>query len=173
MKKAAYLSCGKIATAHGVHGALRVESYCDSPEILASLKTVYLPTRDGAYRPLRVLSAAPHGSAVLMTVEGVDDRNAALLFRGKEIFAARADIPVPDDAVLIADMIGLPVLDADTDKCYGELCDVSQSYASDMYDIKTPGGQHVLFPAVPEFLDHVDTDRGVYIRPIPGFFEED
>ncbi len=172
MGKAAYLPCGRIATAHGVHGALRVESYCDSPEILSSLSTVYFETADGGYRPAKVKAASPHGTAVLMTLDGIPDRNAALLLRGRLLFAARADIPVPENAVLIADMIGLSVFDADSGRCYGTLRDVQQVYTSDMYDIETPDGKHVLFPAVPEFLDRVDTDAGVFIRPIPGFFEE-
>ena len=172
MGKAAYLPCGRIATAHGVRGTLRVESYCDSPEVLASLPTVYLEEPHGQYRPVRVEAAAPHGGSVLMTLDGIRDRNEALLLRGKTLFAAREDIPVPENAVLIADMIGLPVLDADSGRLYGRLADVQQAYASDMYDIETEGGGHVLFPAVAEFLDRVDTDEGIFIRPIPGFFEE-
>ncbi len=172
MGKAAYLSCGKISAPHGVHGGVRVESYCDSPAILASLSTVYIFAKDGTYHPRRVLHAAPHGSAVLMTLEGITDRNLACLYRGTELFAAREDIPVPENAVLIADMIGLSVFDAESGTLYGELCDVSQAYASDMYDIKSPSGRHILFPAVPEFLDRVDTEVGIFIRPIPGFFEE-
>lgn len=172
MGKAAYLPCGRIATAHGVHGTLRVESYCDSPEILASLSTVYFEEPNGHYRPVRVQAASPHGGAVLMTLDGISNRNAALLLRGKTLFASREDIPVPENAVLIADMIGLSVFDADSGHCYGVLTEVGQAYSSDMYDIKTPDGRHVLFPAVPAFLDRVDTDAGIFIRPIPGFFEE-
>ena len=55
MKKQ-YLECGKIANTHGVRGAVLIESWCDSPAVLASLETVYIE-KDGSYTPLRVLSA--------------------------------------------------------------------------------------------------------------------
>ena len=173
MAKKHYLECGRVQTAHGVHGTLRVESLCDSPEILCALKTVYLPVRGGEFSPRRVLSAAPHKGGALMTLEGVDNREDAMLLHGKMLFAARADIPIPDGAALIADMIDLPVLDADTGKRYGVLVDVQPSPAADLYDVLTDSGKHVLLPAVPAFLDRIDVESGVYIRPIPGFFDEE
>jgi 16S rRNA processing protein RimM len=108
----------------------------------------------------------------ILSLAGYTDRDAALSLRGKLLYARREDIPVPEGGALIADMLGLPVLDADSGRLYGRLADVQQAYASDMYDIETEGGGHVLFPAVAEFLDRVDTDEGIFIRPIPGFFEE-
>ncbi|MFR5890771.1 MAG: 16S rRNA processing protein RimM, partial [Lachnospiraceae bacterium] len=36
-----YLECAKIVGTHGVHGAVRLSSMCDSPEVLASLKRMY------------------------------------------------------------------------------------------------------------------------------------
>jgi 16S rRNA processing protein RimM len=173
MAKKQYLECGRVQTAHGVHGTLRVESLCDSPEILCALKTVYLPVRGGEFSPRRVHSAAPHKGGALMTLEGVDNREDAMLLHGKMLFAARADIPIPDEAALIADMIDLPVLDADTGKRYGVLVDVQPSPAADLYDVLTDSGKHVLLPAVPAFLDRIDVESGVYIRPIPGFFDEE
>ena len=47
MKKQ-YLECGKIANTHGVRGAVLIESWCDSPAVLASLKTVYTE-KDGTF----------------------------------------------------------------------------------------------------------------------------
>ncbi len=173
MAKRQYLECGKILTAHGVFGALRVESLCDTPEVLCSLPTVYISKRDGTLAPYPVASATPHKNGALMTLSGLDNREDALLLRGKMLFAARADIPIAEGSFLIADMIGLPVIDADSGRVYGKLREVTLSPASDLYDILTPSGQHVLLPAVPAFLDHIDIDTGVYIRPIEGFFEDE
>lgn len=172
MAKKQYLECGKVLTAHGVRGSLRVESLCDSPDILCGLTRVYL-AKKGTYTPHRVLSATPHKGGVLMTIEGFEDREQALLLHGKMLYAARADIPIPEGAALIADMLGLSVIDADTGKVYGVLHDVQPSPAADLYDILTQGGRHVLLPAVPAFLDRIDVESGVYIRPIPGFFDEE
>lgn len=166
-----YLECGRIATAHGVRGALRVQSLCDSAAVLAGLTTVYLREKSGGFAPCRVLAASHAGEVALLTLEGYSDRNAALSLRGKMLYARREDIPVPQGGALIADMIDLPVLDADSGRRYGVLTDVHPSPASDLYEIRTPGGKTVLLPAVPAFLDRIDVERGIYIRPIPGFFD--
>ena len=109
----------------------------------------------------------------ILTLEGYADREAALALRGRLLYAKREDIPVPEGGALIADMIDLPVLDADSGRRYGVLADVQPSPASDLYEIRTPSGKIVLLPAVPAFLDRIDIDTGIYIRPIPGFFDEE
>ena len=88
------------------------------------------------------------------------------------IYARREDIPVPKGRVLIADMIGLDVIDADTGRVYGKLTDVTDGVRHQIYTIATEKGE-VLFPAVEEFLKEIDTERGVFIHVIPGFFEDE
>ena len=107
-----------------------------------------------------------------MTLEGIDTREAAQGLKNTVIFAKREDIPIPKGRVLIADMIGLDVIDADTGRIYGTLTEVSDGVRHQIYTIKTDKGE-VLFPAVKEFLEEIDTERGVFIRPIPGFFEDE
>ena len=169
MKKE-YLECGKICSAHGVRGALKVEPWCDSPSVLAKLKKVYFEEK-GAYVERAVLTSSVSAQFVLMTIEGIDSRESAQASKNTVIYAKREDIPIPKGRVLIADMIGLDVIDADTGRVYGTLTDVTDGVASQIYTVKTEKGD-VLFPAVKEFLKEIDTEKGVFIHVIPGFFEE-
>lgn len=171
MAKKAYLECGRINAPHGIRGAVSVASLCDTPAVLASLPCVYF-SEGGQHLPRRVLHASVHGQSVLMTLDGVGDRNAADLLRGKTIYAARADIPVADGAALIADMLGLPVRDEDGGHLYGHLREVIDSPASPLYRIEATDGREVLLPAVPAFIKRIDVEDAIYIRPIPGFFDE-
>ena len=57
MKKE-YLECGKVCSAHGVRGGVKVESWCDSPSVLAKQKRIFLAEKDGSYREAQVLSAS-------------------------------------------------------------------------------------------------------------------
>ncbi len=175
MAKQAYLECGRIVNTHGTRGEMRVESYCDSVEVLCALPTVYVRGADGGYQACPVLFAAPYKAGARMQLACVADMDTAEQWKGKTLYARREDIPRAPGAVFIADMLGLPVLDAESGRLYGTLHDVQPAPSADLYDILTPGGQHVLLPAVPAFLDHIDVEVGVYIRPIPGFFapEED
>jgi len=171
MKKE-YLECGIVRSPHGVRGILNVECWCDSPRVLAKQKRVYILGRDGSYKEVRVISASPAPDRVLMGLEGIDSREAAQALKNTVIYARREHIPVPKGRVLIADMIGLDVIDADTGRVYGTLTDVTDGVRHQIYTVKTQKGE-VLFPAVKEFLEEIDTERGVFIHVIPGFFDDE
>lgn len=169
-EKAAYLECGTVINTHGVRGGVKVESLCDTPEKLAALHRVYLPA-NGGFREVRVLSASVMKRFVIMTLEGVSDVDAAEAMRGTTLFAARKDMPLDDGDFFIVDLVGLPVIDADTGDVYGEISDVFNAGASDIYTVRTPDGRDCLIPAVPEFIVRIDTDEGVFLRPIEGMFD--
>ena len=171
MKKV-YIECGKICSAHGVRGAVNVEPWCDSPKVLAMQKRVFLSDKSGEYKEAKVVSASVGGKFVIMSIEGIDSRELAQAEKNRVLYLHRDDIPVAEGAALIADMIGLPVIDVDSGRIYGTLSDVTDGVCYKLYTVKTED-KDVLLPGIPEFVKEIDTERGVFIRPIPGFFSED
>ena len=161
-----YLECGKIINTHGVRGEVKIESYCDSPEVLRDLSRVYLK-ENGGYREVRVLHASVFKAFVLMALEGVEDLDQAVLLKNRVLYAARKDLPIEEGSYFIVDLIGLPVIDADSGKCYGTLIDVTNLGASDIYTVRTENGDRMM-PAVDEFVIRVDVFDGIYVRPIEG-----
>ena len=172
MNKQEYLECGRIVGTHGVRGKVKIESWCDSPQVLAGLPAVYLHAPDGTYAPLPLREPRPHGGQVVAGFDGVETPEAALLLRGQVVYARREDIPIPEGELLLADLAGLPVLDADTGAAYGTLLRVEFSPASVLYVVGTPGGKEVLLPAAGPFIIRKEAGVGIFIRPIPGFFDE-
>lgn len=169
-EKAAFLECGTVINTHGVRGGVKLESLCDTPEKLAELRRLYLP-ENGGWREYRVCSASVMKRFVLMTLDGVTDVDAAEALRGRTFFAAREDMPLGEGDYFIADLIGLTVIDADSGREYGEISEVFNAGASDIYTVRTPDGGESMIPAVPEFIVSIDTDRGVFVRPIGGMFD--
>ena len=167
MKKE-FIECGKIITAHGVRGLVKVESWCDSAKVLASRKRVYV-LKNGEYLEYPVKTASVACETVIMDI-GISDRETAQGMKGVVLYLKRCDIPIPKDRVLIADMIDLPVIDAETGIVYGTLVDVSDVPTGKLYEIKTEKGT-VYFPERPEFVKKIDVEKGVFIKPIPGFFD--
>ena len=164
-----YIECGVVRTAHGVRGLMKIESWCDTPKVLAGQKRVFIAEGEGKFKELTVTSASVMGDAVLMGLSGIESREEAFAYRGVTLYLHREDIPVKRGAVLIADIIGLPVIDLNSGRAYGRVKDVTDSPASKLYVIETDSGE-VLLPGVKEFVKKIDTDSGVYITPIPGFF---
>lgn len=173
MKKLEYLECGRVVNTHGIKGVLKVESWCDSPSVLASLDSVYVKEK-GMYRECRVTHSSLQKSFVLMSLQGIDTVEDAIPLKGTVIYAAREDIAPNDgenDVYFVAEMIGTRIVDADTGKEYGVLKDITNLGASDIYVIDTPAGE-VMMPAVDEFVKKIDSDNDmILVTPIPGIFE--
>ena len=99
--KQKYLPAGKIVNTHGFRGTVKLESWCDAPQILASLETIWF-CKNKEYTPRRVLHASVFKQFVLMDLEGIESEEAANALRNTEVFAAREDLPVEDVGELFA-----------------------------------------------------------------------
>ena len=168
--KREYLEGGRICTSHGVRGALKVEHLCDSPKVLLKVKNIYFAERDGSFTPKAVKGASLMGNFVLLSLEGIDSREAVIAYRGRSFYLHRDDVPLPSGAMFIADMIGLSVIHAESGETLGTLSDVSEVAGRRIYTVKTLAGE-VLLPDVPEFIKEI-SEEGMKVLPIPGFFDE-
>lgn len=168
MEKKAYLEIAKIINTHGVRGAVKLEPWCDGPQVFKKLK--HLCLANGT--EYEVSDVKTVGAFVVCSLSGVTTVEDAMKLKNKILFAKREEIPLAKGAHFICDLIGLPVKDARTGEVYGTLADVSEPAVQQIYEIKTPSGKTVLLPAVPQFIDRIDTDDAIYITPIDGFFTE-
>lgn len=166
-----FLECGKIVGAHGVKGLMKVESWCDSPKILAAQKRVFLAEKDG-FKEVSVVSAAVSGQVVLMGLDGYLNRETVQGMKNTVLYLSREDIPLKKGAVLLADIIGLPVKDLETGSVLGKVKDITDAPRSRIYVVETPNGKEVLLPDVKEFIKEINTEEGVFVTLIPGFFDE-
>lgn len=169
MKKE-FLEGGKVCNAHGVRGVLKTESWCDSPKVLAGQRRVFFTDGKGGYIERKVLGASVNGAGVLLTLDGVDSYDKAIALKNTIIYLRREDIPLDDGAMFIVDMIGLPVIDKNTGRVYGEISAVNDVPRGRLYTIKTNTGE-VLLPHADVFVKEIDAERGMFITPIPGFFD--
>ena len=169
MKKM-YLEGGKVLGPHGVRGVLKIEVWCDSPKVLAKQKRIFLAGKEGGFEERKVVSASAAGALVLMSVEGIEDRDVAVAMKNTVIYLHRDDIPVSKGQMLLADMIGLAVIDANTGVEYGTIKEVTDVPRGLLYTIDTPNGE-VYYPSGKEFIKEIDEEKGMFITPIPGFFD--
>ena len=171
MKKE-YLEGGRVLNAHGVRGLLKAEAWCDSPKVLAAQKRIFFAEKDGTMKECKVTRGSVAAAFVLLGIEGIETREDAIALKNTVFYLKREDIPVPEGAYLIQDLIGLPMIDIDSGRVYGQVADITEVPRGQMYTVKTERGD-VLFPAVKEFVKQIRPDEGIYIRPIPGFFEDE
>lgn len=169
MSKSQFLECGKIVNTHGVKGGLKLESWCDTPGDLASLKRVFL--KEGAeYKVYKVKKSSIFKQFVLLELDGINNIDIAMTLKGRIVFADRDDIAIDEDAFFIADIIGLDVIDFESGEKIGTLSDVLNLGASDLYEINTKNGKK-LIPAVPEFIKEVNVEKGIFVSLIEGMLD--
>ena len=165
MKKQ-YLECGKIVTTHGVLGEIKVQPWCDAPEELTGVATLYF---DEGKTPLTVQRGRVHKNMALLKLKGIDNIEQAQMLRGKVLWAHREDIPLGEGEHFIQDLIGLTVVDADDGHPYGTLSDVSETGANDVYIVTTKEGKEILLPSIKECILDVDVaGKIIKVHVLPG-----
>ncbi len=168
-----YLECGKIINTHGCRGDVKVEPWTDTPRDLIDLGRVFVGDGESK-REIKILrGSVMQGRFLLLSLEGVEDMNAADDLRGTVLYAAREDFHLEEGQYFLADAIGLPVLDAREGRegqVLGEVEDILPGAAAPIYAVKTANGQ-VLVPAVPAFIVAVVPGECVRMSPIDGMFD--
>ncbi len=171
MPRQMFLEAGQIVGTHGVRGEMRVQPWCDSPGVLASLSTLYLD--DTGARSVKI-QARVHKNLALVKMDGVETVTAAEAMRGRILYLNRNDVQLEPGRHFIRDLIGLRIVDADTGETYGELTDVSATGANDVYHMKDRAGREILIPAIPQVIIQIDVDGGVIrLRPMPGLLDDE
>lgn len=163
------LELGKIVAIHALKGEFRMQPWCDTPDFATKFKKVFL---DG--KALKVRSARPHKNIVIMHLEGIDTPEAAQTIVNKIIYISKADVKLPEGTYFVADLLGLKIIDADDSaKTYGELIDVSQTGANDVYHIRFEDGKIRYIPAIPQVVIETDLENKIMrIRPLEGLFDD-
>lgn len=171
MARQLFLEAGEVVGTHGVRGELRVRPECDSPEVIARLRTLYLD-KNGT-QPVCAKSRV-HKNIALVKLAGIDTVEEASLLRGKMLYLHRKDVPLEKGQYFICDLIGLSVVDDALGTVYGECTDVTSTGSNDVYHLKTPDAKEVLIPAIPDIIRAIDIDNGVIrITPMLGLFDDE
>ena len=157
---------GKIVSAVGIKGEVKVYPYTDYPERFEELKGVYA---DGEW--LEIDRVRYQKNMAVIKFAGTDDRNAAEALRDRYLTIDRKDLrQLDEDEYFIFDLIGLQAQKEDG-TFLGTVSDVIQNTAQDLYEITTQNGQKYLIPAVREFVTNIDINHGIMrIKPIEGLF---
>jgi len=101
---------GRVLAPFGIKGWLKVEPWCEQPEQLLGHSAWWLG-RNGEWRNVKVLESAQHGAFLIARLEGCNDRDQAMAWRGCEVALPREALPAAaEDEYYQADLIGLEVV---------------------------------------------------------------
>ena len=153
MEKIEFIEAGRITNTHGIAGEVKIEVWLDSPEFLKKFKRIFVKGKE-----VKLLSGKVHKGFLIAKLEGVEDVNTAMTFKGTEVFIHRNDAKLPKGSFFLQDIIGARVIDENGNEV-GVLKDIMETPASNIYVVK--GETEHLIPAVPEFILSTDIEEGV------------
>lgn len=98
---------GRIAGPFGVRGWVKVVSFTDPPEQILD----YPRWRAGEGLELRHAEGRRHGKGLVVRLEGIEDRDAALALAKPELWVERRELPALEEGEHYrADLVGLEVV---------------------------------------------------------------
>lgn len=158
-----YLAIAEITKPQGVQGELKLRPITSDPDRFTHLNEAYLE-ENGVYTPVKLRLVRQDADAVFMRFEGINDRNAAELMRGRFLYIDRAHaIELEEDENFIVDLIGLKGVDTEGNEL-GELIDVMQPGGNDVYvfrDVKKR--RETLVPALKSVVIKTDIENGTML----------
>ena len=141
-----FLQVGAIANTHGIAGEVKVFPMTDDIKRFKKLKEVYLDT--GKERKLlHVVSCKFVKNQPVLRFKEFSNINEVEMYKRKGLFVTRDQaVPLEKDEYFIADLIGLSVIREDNGEVLGELTDVLQTGANDVYEVKLKKYFYVIRP---------------------------
>ena len=153
------LQIGVITTTHGVRGEVKVFPTTDDPKRFKKLKQVILDTGK-EQTELEVAGARFFKNLVILKFKGIDNINDVEQYRQKSLYVTRENaVPLEENEYFIADLIGLKVV-SDEGEELGELSDVLQTGANDVYVVSKENTPDLLIPAIRDCIKQVDIESG-------------
>ena len=155
------LQVGVITSTHGIKGEVKVFPTTDDPTRYSYLKDVILDTGKEKI-DLKVSGVNYFKQYVIVKFKGINDINDIEKYKGSTLWVTRENaVPLEENEYFIADLIGLKVV-TDEGEEFGELTDVMQTGANDVYVVETyKDKQEVLLPVIDECVLDVDLEKGI------------
>ena len=130
------LRVGVITSAHGVRGEVKVFPTTDDNSRFKTLKHVLMDTGKEKI-PLETEHVKFFKNMVIVKFKGIDNINDVEKYRKKSLYVTRENaVKLKKNEYFIADLIGLSVIREDNGEVLGELTDVLQTGANDVYEVK-------------------------------------
>ncbi len=154
-----YFLIGEILKPQGINGEVKLKTHTEDLDNLCDVEKLY--TKNGEeYTEIEVEYARIQAGDAIFKFVNCNDRNKAETLRGTLLYIDREDAtPLEYGEYYISDIIGFVVQD-NLGNNIGELKDVLNHGASDIYVLKD-GKKEILLPALKRLLLNTDLEKGI------------
>ena len=155
---------GVIVGAQGIKGQVRVRSFTENPEALAKYKPL---TDKNGQREFKLKVTGEARDALVASIAGVTDRNAAEALKGTELYAPRSALPkLKRGEFYAADLAGLVAKDAEG-ALQGKVIALHDQGAGSYLEIAPVKGKNFMLPFRDAFVPEIDVAAGFLVIDVP------
>ncbi len=165
-----FFRIGVITSTHGLKGEVKVFPTTDDVNRFKKLKKCILRTPKGDIE-VEKNSCKFFKNMVILSFKEFKDINEIEKYKNCELYVSREDaMPLDDDEFYIADIIGMEVWEEDNK--LGELEDVLQTGANDVFSVRLLDGKELLIPVIKQCVLDIDYDAGrVNVKLMKGMLD--
>ncbi|HET9910504.1 MAG TPA: ribosome maturation factor RimM [Anaerolineales bacterium] len=151
-----YLVVGFLRRAHGVHGEMIMDLHTDFPERLRSGRKLFVGEER---KPMTLTGARSHAKGMLVKLKGIETPEEAGRFRNQWVYVKATDVPsLPEGKMYQHELFGFEVVD-ENGNSLGELVEIIETGANDVYVVRDANGRDLLLPAIPSVILDLDRER--------------
>jgi 16S rRNA processing protein RimM len=158
------LTIGRIVSPHGVRGEVRMYIYSHFPERIPELPYIFIGDEQ---KPRKVLRARLKDNLAIIRIDGITSREMADEFRDQIVQVDLENAaPLEEGEYYHFELIGLTAVD-ESGNVLGEVTEIIETGANDVYVIKDDEGKETLIPALQEVVPEINVDQGtMVVRPL-------
>ncbi len=149
---------GRIVAPYGIFGWVKILPDTETIDGLFDYDTWWIG-RDDSWQEVEIETAKVHNDVIVAKLVGVDDRDAALRCKGKQVAVPRTQLPEADaDEYYWSDLIGVSVKNKQ-DIDFGKITDVFETGANDVLVVNVEGAPKAnerLIPFIADVVLEVD-----------------
>ncbi len=146
------LEIGKIVNTHGLKGEMKIVPWCDGFDFFKQVKTVFINEKQ-----YEITNSRQQKNLFIIKLSGVDSIDDTPGFINKVVYVKKSSLPeLPENTYYIVDLIGLGVYN--DGELLGEVQEVLQLKANDVYVVKSQDGKEILVPAIKEVVKNISID---------------
>ncbi len=166
-----YIIIGKLGRSRGLNGDLYITPVSDDIERFLALDEFYVKSKS-KWKKFEVIKTVLIGNRPVVKLKGVNNPENAAVFTNREIALLKEDLEeLPDESFYVFDLVGCKVASIETNEPIGEIIEVEQYPANDVYLIETEAKELIRFPAVKHFVKSIDIDKKLVLIDKAGIIE--
>ena len=143
-----YLSVGFLRRPHGVKGEIIMDLHTDFPERMKKGRKIFVGED---HKPMTLTNVRPHQNGLLVKFNDIDTPEDAGLYRNQWVYVRTKDVPLPEGRHYKHELLGLNVVD-EQDNPLGELVEILETGANDVYVVRDEAGREILLPNIPSVI---------------------